>query len=70
MLLPFPLCGCWNSQHGEREPSPDLAVEVLCEVRRVTFQLPLRAAMSKANWENNEAGAAVEATVIGWRLPR
>ena len=55
---------------GAGEPPPGLALEVLCEDHSGTYQLPFACRYVEGRWENNEAGIAVEATVIGWRLPR
>lgn len=55
---------------GAGEPPPGLAVEVLCEDHSGTYQLPFACQYVGGRWQNHEAGIAVEATVIGWRLPR
>jgi hypothetical protein len=47
-----------------------LPVEVLCEDHSGTYQLPFACRYVEGRWQNHEAGIAVEATVIGWRLPR
>ena len=51
-------------------PPPGLAVEVLCEDHSGTYQLPFACRMVDGQWRNHESGGAVEATVIGWRMPR
>ena len=56
--------------NGEGEPPPGMPVEVLCEDHSGTYQLPFACRYVGGRWQNNEAGIAVEATVIGWRLPR
>jgi hypothetical protein len=55
---------------GSGAPPPGLAVEVLCEDHSGTYQLPFACRMVDGQWRNHESGGAVEATVIGWRLPR
>lgn len=55
---------------GAGEPPPGLPVEVLCEDHSGTYQLPFACRYVEGRWQNHEAGIAVEATVIGWRLPR
>ena len=44
--------------------------EVLCEDHSGTYQLPFACRYIDGQWRNHESGIAVEATVIGWRLPR
>ena len=55
---------------GSGAPPPDLPVEVLCEDHSGTYQLPFACRLVEGQWRNHESGGAVEATVIGWRLPR
>ncbi|MGB6394228.1 MAG: hypothetical protein WBF73_00935 [Bradyrhizobium sp.] len=55
---------------GEGEPPPGLPVQVLCEDHSGTYQLPFACRYVDGQWRNGESGQAVEATVIGWRLPR
>lgn len=55
---------------GAGEPPPGLPLEVLCEDHSGTYQLPFACRYVEGRWQNHEAGIAVEATVIGWRLPR
>ena len=55
---------------GEGEPPHGLPVEVLCEDHSGTYQLPFACRYVEGHWQNHEAGIALEATVIGWRLPR
>ena len=54
--------------NGNGEPPPDQPVQVLCEDHSGTYQLPF-ACRWVDGWRNNESGGAVEATVVGWRLP-
>jgi len=55
---------------GNGEPPPDQPVEVLCEDHSGTYQLPFACRWIEGQWRNARTGGAVEATVIGWRLPR
>lgn len=55
---------------GAGEPPPGLSVEVLCEDHSGTYQLPFACRYVEGRWQNDAAGVAVEATVIGWRVPR
>jgi hypothetical protein len=55
---------------GSGEPPPDVAVEVLCEDHSGTYQLPFACRLIEGRWHNHESGGPVEASVIGWRLPR
>ena len=55
--------------NGSGEP-PDQPVQVLCEDHSGTYQLPFACRWVDGAWRNNESGGAVEATVVGWRLPR
>ncbi len=55
---------------GSGAPPPEQPVEVLCEDHSGTYQLPFACRMVEGQWRNHESGGAVEATVIGWRLPR
>jgi hypothetical protein len=55
---------------GNGEPPPDQLVEVLCEDHSGTYQLPFACRYIDGRWCNHESGSIVEATVIGWRLPR
>jgi hypothetical protein len=55
---------------GTGEPPANLPVEVLCEDHSGTYQLPFTCRWIDGAWRNNESGSTVEATVVGWRLPR
>ena len=55
---------------GLGAPAPGIPVEVLCEDHSGTYQLPFACRFVDGRWHNDESGDAVEATVIGWRLPR
>jgi hypothetical protein len=55
---------------GAGEPPAGLPVEVLCEDHSGTYQLPFACRYVEGRWQNHTAGVPVEATVIGWRVPR
>jgi hypothetical protein len=55
--------------NGSGEPPPDQPVQVLCEDHSGTYQLPFACRFINGAWRNNDSGGAVEATVVGWRLP-
>ncbi len=54
---------------GHGAPPPDQPVQVLCEDHSGTYQLPF-ACRFIAGTSRDGSGGAVEATVVGWRLPR
>ena len=56
--------------NGNGEPPPDQPVQVLCEDHSGTYQLPFACRWVDGEWRNSESGSIVEATVVGWRLPR
>ncbi len=56
--------------NGNGEPPPDRQVQVLCEDNSGTYQLPFACRWVDGEWRNSESGSTVEATVVGWRLPR
>ena len=45
-------------------------VQVLCEDQSGTYQLPFTCHFADGQWHNHESGGMVEATVVGWRMPR
>ena len=55
---------------GNGDPPPDLPLEVLCEDHSGTYQLPFACRWIDGRWRNDRTGGMVEATVVGWRLPR
>ncbi|WJR77113.1 hypothetical protein [Bradyrhizobium sp. NP1] len=55
---------------GQGEPPSGLPVQVLCEDQSGTYQLPFACRFVDGRWRNDESGQMVEATVVGWRLPR
>ncbi len=56
--------------NGQGDPDPDLAVQVLCEDHSGTYQLPFLCRFVDDEWRNADTDSAVEARVVGWRLPR
>ncbi|HEY0328605.1 MAG TPA: hypothetical protein VGC77_05840 [Rhodopseudomonas sp.] len=56
--------------NGNGDPGPDQLVEVLCEDHSGTYQLPFACRMIDGEWRNAQSDSVVEATVVGWRLPR
>jgi hypothetical protein len=56
--------------NGAGEPPRGLPVQVLCEDQSGTYQLPFACHYADGIWRNHESGGELEATVVGWRLPR
>ena len=56
--------------YGEGDPPADQPVQVLCEDKSGTYQLPFPCRYIDGAWRNHESGSMVEATVVGWRLQR
>jgi hypothetical protein len=56
--------------NGTGTPPANLAVQVLCEDHSGTYQLPFQCKWENGIWQNVESGTQVDATVVGWRLPR
>jgi hypothetical protein len=55
---------------GAGNPPAGLPVQVLCEDQSGTYQLPFACHYVDGRWHNHESGGPLEATVVGWRLPR
>jgi hypothetical protein len=55
---------------GAGVPPAGLPVQVLCEDHSGTYQLPFACHYLEGKWHNHESGGMVEATVVGWRMPR
>ena len=55
---------------GEGEPPADQPVQVLCEDKSGTYELPFACCFIDGAWRNHESGGTLEANVIGWRLLR
>jgi hypothetical protein len=56
--------------NGEGAPPPDQPVQVLCEDKSGTYQLPFACRYIDGIWRNDESGSAGEAPVVGWRRQR
>ena len=56
--------------NGDGFPATDEEVQVLCEDKSGTYQLPFACRWIDGVWRNSESGSAVEATVVGWRRAR
>jgi hypothetical protein len=56
--------------NGAGMPPQGMPVQVLCEDHSGTYQLPFPCHYVDGRWHNHESGGTVEATVVGWRLPR
>lgn len=56
--------------NGQGTPSPDQTVQVLCEDHSGTYQLPFACRFAEGKWRNAVTDDAVEATIVGWRLPK
>jgi hypothetical protein len=56
--------------NGAGAPPPGQPVQVLCEDHSGTYQLPFACRFVDGEWRNLDSGSIVEATVVGWRLPR
>ncbi|ACI93307.1 conserved hypothetical protein [Afipia carboxidovorans OM5] len=54
---------------GQGTPPAGEPVEVLCEDKSGTYQLPFPCRWIGSGWENCDSGQALEATVVGWRRP-
>ncbi len=52
------------------DPPPDEPLQLLCEDKSGTYQLPFACQWIDGAWINCDLGSAVEATVVGWRRPR
>jgi hypothetical protein len=55
---------------GRGHPLPKQAVQVLCEDHSGTYLLPFPCCFDNGEWHNCTTGGALQATVVGWRLPR
>jgi hypothetical protein len=55
---------------GAGIPPTGLPVQVLCEDHSGTYQLPFVCHYDGGRWHNHESGGTLEATVVGWRVPR
>ena len=51
----------------DRDPVPDVAVEVLCEDHVGTYVLPFLCTWTEGAWRNAATGDRIEGAVVGWR---
>lgn len=56
--------------NGSGDPPSEEPVQVLCEDKSGTYQLPFACRWENGAWRNCESGNVVEATVVGWRRAR
>jgi hypothetical protein len=56
--------------NGEGHPLPNEVVQVLCEDPSGTYLLPFPCCFADGEWRNSTTGGTLQATVVGWRLPR
>lgn len=56
--------------NGDGDPPPNQPVQVLCEDKSGTYQLPFACRWENGAWRNCESGSVVEASVVGWRHTR
>jgi len=49
-------------------PPSKQATELLCEDHNGTYALPFPCEWADGKWRNSVTGAAVEVSIIGWRL--
>jgi hypothetical protein len=54
----------------DRDPAPDISVELLCEDHVGTYVLPFLCRREDAAWLNGKTGEPIEAVVVGWREDR
>ncbi len=55
---------------GSGFPAENEAVQLLCEDKSGTYQLPFTCRWIDGAWHNSISGGVVEATVVGWRHAR
>lgn len=53
--------------NGNGEPPPNESVQLLCEDKSGTYQLPFPCRWVNGEWRNSKSGSRVEAAVVGWR---
>lgn len=56
--------------NGHGNPPANEPVQVLCEDKSGTYQLPFACRWENGEWRNCESGGIVEASVVGWRHTR
>ena len=55
---------------SEGAPPAELPLQLLCEDHCGTYVLPYACRWSDGAWWNVQSGQRIEATIIGWRVPR
>jgi hypothetical protein len=55
---------------SEGAPPGDVPMELLCQDRSGTYQLPFHCVWRDGHWTNAATGEAISAEVLGWREPR
>lgn len=53
--------------NGNDNPPSNEPVQILCEDKSGTYQLPFPCRWVDGEWRNGESGGLVEAIVVGWR---
>jgi hypothetical protein len=51
-------------------PPEDIQMELLCQDRSGTYQLPFLCVWREGRWTNVGTGEAIGAEVVGWRVPK
>jgi len=51
----------------DRDPAPDLSVQLLCEDHVGTYVVPFPCRRAEGAWRNARTGEAIDAVVVGWR---
>jgi len=57
------------NEFDQGAPPPDRQLELLCEDNRGTYVLPYPCRWGGGAWLNADTGSAIEADVLGWRVP-
>jgi hypothetical protein len=55
--------------HGGSPPA-DQPLELLCEDHVGTYVIPFLCRWHNGGWQSLDADKSIEATVLGWRVPR
>ena len=56
------------NEFDQGAPPHGRPLELLCEDKSGTYVLPYTCQWSEGAWRNSGTGAAIEATVVGWRV--
>jgi hypothetical protein len=57
------------NEFDQGAPPSEQPLELLCEDNRGTYVLPYPCRWSDGAWFNADIGSAIEADVLGWRVP-